>query len=322
MNKSPTEKEELFWDTAEIHEIDGFWYYAERNGTHGGLQVAIRVPKRRRLSGILSQNGHDVAQGALPHHPSPPRPRRGRRHLDEEEPAPSGPHALEFSFLLGRVQHLLLSPRRRLMHTHLPYSYLPEEVTRSPAAAAGCRKLVYLARNPKDTVVSMWHFYNQVHKATGSAGPLSVERAVESFCSGVMPWGPFYEHVLGYWEESKKRPDEVLFLKYEELCGEPKEQVRKLASFLGRSFPSTTDGSVEKVLWRSSFGRLKELEVNKYGAVGEQGLHLSHTIYFRKGTVGDWKNYLTSDMARCIDQVTQNKLLGTGLSLDDFLFSF
>ncbi|CAI0471944.1 unnamed protein product [Linum tenue] len=198
--------------------------------------------------------------------------------------------------------------------------YLPEEVTRSPAAAAGCRKLVYLARNPKDTVVSMWHFYNQVHK--GSAGPLSVERAVESFCSGVMPWGPFYEHVLGYWEESKKRPDEVLFLKYEELCGEPKEQVRKLASFLGRSFPSTTDGSVEKVLWRSSFGRLKELEVNKYGAVGEQGLHLSHTIYFRKGTVGDWKNYLTSDMARCIDQVTQNKLLGTGLSLDDFLFSF
>ncbi|CAI0470607.1 unnamed protein product [Linum tenue] len=250
------------------------------------------------------------------------------RHDQEEEEeeedilTKKNPHqvvpTLEFSFLLGRVQHLLLSPRRRLMHTHLPYSYLPEE------AAAGCSKLVYLARNPKDTVVSMWHFYNQVHK--GSAGPLSVERAVESFCSGVMPWGPFYEHVLGYWEESKKRPDEVLFLKYEELCREPKEQGRKLASFLGRSFPSTTDGSggtddddeVEKVLWRSSFGRLKELEVNKYGAVGEQGLQLSHTIYFRKGTVGDWKNYLTLDMAQCIDQVTRVKLQGTGLSLDDF----
>ncbi|CAI0378336.1 unnamed protein product [Linum tenue] len=33
--------------------------------------------------------------------------------------------------------------------------------------------------------------------------------------------------------------------------------------------------------------------------------------------VGDWKNYLTSQMAERIDQLTCLKLQGTGLSLDD-----
>ncbi|CAI0558061.1 unnamed protein product [Linum tenue] len=65
-----------------------------------------------------------------------------------------------------------------------------------------------------------------------------------------------------------------MFLKYEELRRNPKDQVRKLVSFLRKPFGTTTatDGDndevvVEKVLWRSSFGRLKELEVNKNGVL-------------------------------------------------------
>ncbi|CAI0558067.1 unnamed protein product [Linum tenue] len=182
---------------------------------------------------------------------------------------------------------LLDSPPPRLLHTHLAYSCLPEVVRES-----GC-KFVYLARNPKDT-----------------------EGAVESFCSGVLPFGPFYEHVVGYWEESWRRPEEVLFLKYEDLWRESKEQVKKLASFLGKSFSQLDgDGEVEKVLWRSSLDRLKELEVNKSG-VGELN-HVPNATFFRRGTVGDWKNHLTSQMAQRIDHLTESKLQGTGLSLDD-----
>ncbi|CAI0378277.1 unnamed protein product [Linum tenue] len=216
---------------------------------------------------------------------------------------------LDVNFLSDQVQDLLLDPGRsggRLLQTHLPYNCLPESVRNS-----GC-KIVHVARNPKDTLVSMWHFYNKI------LGPFPVERAVESFCSGVLPWGPFYENVVGYWEESNRRPKEVLFLKYEELCRYPEEQVRKLASFMGRPFSSMEDGDAEvgKVLRYSSFNRLKELEVNKNG-VWE--LHrLPNNTFFRKGTVGDWKSYLTPQMAERIDQLTQLKLQGTGLSLDDF----
>ncbi|CAI0437810.1 unnamed protein product [Linum tenue] len=88
---------------------------------------------------------------------------------------------------------------------------------------------------------------------------------------------------------------------YEDLCRNPEEQVRKLASFLGRE---TSSMDVEKVLWRSSLNRLKELEI-------------PNSILFRTGTVGDWKNYLTPDMAQRIDSLTRVKLQGTGLSFDD-----
>ncbi|CAI0378285.1 unnamed protein product [Linum tenue] len=192
----------------------------------------------------------------------------------------------------------------------LPYSCLPEAVRNS-----GC-KLVHLARNPKDTLVSMWHFYNKILRREPMSSPFPIERAVESFCSGVIPWGPFYEHVVGYWEESRKRPDEVLFLKYEELCRDPKDQVRKLASFLKNGDNDDDDDVVEKVLQRSSLGRLKELEVNKNGVLEIVPIPNAH--FFRKGTVGDWKSCLTPQMAKRIDHLTQFKLRGTGLSLDDF----
>ncbi|CAI0558086.1 unnamed protein product [Linum tenue] len=193
-----------------------------------------------------------------------------------------------------------------------PTSYLPEAVRES-----GC-KIVYLAPNPKDTVVSMWHFYNKVLKSGPGDEPYPLEGAVESFCSGVLPFGPFYKHVVGFWEESRRRPQEVLFLKYEELCREPKEQVMKLALFLGKPFSQLMDGDgeLEKVLWRSScLDRLKEFEVNKSG-VGELN-HVLNSTFFRRGTVRDWENYLTPQMAQRIDQLTQFKLQGTGLSLDD-----
>ncbi|CAL1384845.1 unnamed protein product [Linum trigynum] len=188
-----------------------------------------------------------------------------------------------------------------------PHDVVP---TLEAITCRGC-KLVYVARNPKDTLVSMWHYLNKTSKAD-PASPFPLERAVEAFCGGVMPWGPFYEHVVGYWEESKERPDEVLFIKYEDLCRKPEEQVRKLASFLGRR----TSVDVEKVLWRSSLNRLKELEVNK-NDVCAVAPHIPNSIFFRTGTVGDWKNCLTPDMVQRIDSLARVKLQGTGLCFDD-----
>ncbi|CAI0378271.1 unnamed protein product [Linum tenue] len=139
-------------------------------------------------------------------------------------------------YLADQVQHVLLhSTTTRLLHTHLPYSCLPEAVRNS-----GC-KFVHVARNPKDT--------------------------------------------------------------YEELCRDPKEQVRKLASFLGKSFDAKAGGDDEE---------------EEVVMVMEKAGQLPNSHFFRKGTVGDWKNYLTPQMAERIDQLTQLKLQGTGLSLDDF----
>ncbi|CAI0437808.1 unnamed protein product [Linum tenue] len=296
---------ELFWGSHhEICRIEGVWYHARHVESIAAFRSEFEPRKDDILLTSFVKTGTTWLKALC------------CNILDEEDNdvlATRNPHevvpTIEIAFLQDRVQHMLLnsSPERsRLLHAHLPYSHLPEKVRSS--SPPGC-KLVHVARNPKDTLVSMWHFYNKNEKLYTN-GPFPLERAVEIFCGGVVPWGPFYDNVLGYWEESRKRPEEVLFFRYEDLCRNPEEQVRKLASFLGRE---TSSMDVEKVLWRSSLNRLKELEVNKELKVNKddavkEGQRVGNSAFFRTGIVGDWKNYLTSDMAQRIDQLTRFKL--------------
>lgn len=193
----------------------------------------------------------------------------------------------------------------RLFHTHLPYSALPESIKNSEC------KIVYIARNPKDTLVSMWHFFNKLR--TPEQGPYPLESTVDSFCNGVFHFGPFFDHVLQYWNESLKTPQKVLFVKYEELQRNPKEEVKRLASFLGKPFKEEKEA--EELIWRCSLDRLKNLEVNKNGV--DPWVGMLNSAFFRTGVVGDWKNILTPEMGKRIDQITSMKLEGSGLAFVD-----
>ncbi|KAL8517207.1 hypothetical protein ACS0TY_015437 [Phlomoides rotata] len=132
---------------------------------------------------------------------------------------------------------------------------------------------------------------------------------VDCFCSGTHAYGPFFEHVVGYWEESKKSPEKILFLKYEELKNGPQKQVLRIAEFLGRPL---TGGEAAEVVERCSFERLKNLEVNKSGSLH---VKIPNSIFFRKGVVGDSNNYLTPEMKMQIDHASSLKLEPFGLIL-------
>ncbi|KAL5713765.1 hydroxyjasmonate sulfotransferase [Ranunculus cassubicifolius] len=97
----------------------------------------------------------------------------------------------------------------RLFRTHVPYAVLPESVKKSDC------KIVYIARNPKDTLVSLWHFMNSVRNP--KEGPFPIDVLFEGFCNGVHTFGPFFDHVLEYWKESVKNPEKILFIKYEDM---------------------------------------------------------------------------------------------------------
>ncbi|KAI9156338.1 hypothetical protein LWI28_004518 [Acer negundo] len=195
-------------------------------------------------------------------------------------------------------------PSPRLLHTHLPYTHLPDSMKKS-----NC-KIVYITRNPKDTLVSFWHFAAKL-SAGSNRGPYPFEKAYNEFCKGGYPLGPHSDHVLEYWYEKSKRPENILFLKYEELKKDPKEQVKKLASFIGRPLKEI---EVEEVLWKSSLDRLKDLEVNKHGAVLTS--NIPNNSFFRKGVVGDWKNHFTEEMKKNLDEITRTKLEGSGFDFD------
>ena len=110
-------------------------------------------------------------------------------------------------YIDGRVPDFSTFTSPKLLATHVPFASLPKSVQHSKT------KLVYLCRNPRDTFISMWHFTNNLllhHNDTNS-----IEETFDLFCEGVSLYGPFWNHVLAYWEKSIENPTKILFLMYE-----------------------------------------------------------------------------------------------------------
>lgn len=304
---------ENFWESFEIYQWKGYWFHPFV------LQATMALASQfePRDDDIILASSMKVGTTWLKSLCM-----SINNNVDEEDEdilTKGSPHlyvpTIESMVFVNSSSVLSGMPSPRLLHTHLPYSLLPDSIKNS-----GC-KIVYISRNPKDTFTSLWHHFNSTTVDTfGTTSPLvigikqqiSLENAFECFCNGTFLYGPFFEHVLEYYKESSKMPQKILFLKYEELKKDPKEQVKKLASFIGRPF--TVEEKVDKVLWRCSLERLKNLEANKKG-VNPWNL-LANSVYFRLGVNGDSKNYLTPEMEEHIDEITRNKWEGSSLKLD------
>ncbi|KAH7666793.1 P-loop containing nucleoside triphosphate hydrolase protein [Dioscorea alata] len=130
------------------------------------------------------------------------------------------------------IPNLNVLPSPTIFATHLPFSLLPQ-------SALGCR-IVYLCRDPKDAFVSLYHFLDRCigssaeHKSTTQG--LDLSKVFQMFSRGTSAFAPFWDHVLGYWKESLKSPEMVLFFRYEEMMEDPASHLRRLAEFMGCPF--------------------------------------------------------------------------------------
>uniref|UniRef100_A0A0E0MJG3 Sulfotransferase n=1 Tax=Oryza punctata TaxID=4537 RepID=A0A0E0MJG3_ORYPU len=223
-------------------------------------------------------------------------------------------------FVKDRIPDLSSLPAPRLLITHIPSQSLPDSV-----AVSGC-KVVYLCRDPKDCFVSLWHFWNRFM-------PWDIDEAHRQFCDGVSLFGPYWEHVVGYWKWHVERPSEVLFLTYEELAADTLGHLRRLTEFIGCPFtteehqvffltyeelaldtlgllrrlaefvgrPFTMEEQEaeidRKIVEMCAMDSLSGLEVNRSGTTDFIQKDVPNNIFFRRGVVGDWRNHLTPEMA-------------------------
>ncbi|KAK0593143.1 hypothetical protein LWI29_031759 [Acer saccharum] len=299
---------ETCWESFDLYKFQGFWYPGFILSGVLGAQSHFEARSNDVILASFPKTGTTwlkaLCSCILQEHD----------HDHDDQLSLKNPHALvrtlEYDLFKDDVTlpdiDLSTMPSPRLFHTHMAYSHLPDSVLKNPDC-----KIVYITRNPKDVFVSNWHFFNSDSWRT-SPEPYPMEKVLDEVCKGHQFCGPFFDHVLEFWFESLKMPEKILFLKYEEMKRDPKGELKKLAAFLGRPF--SNEEQVEKVLWRSSFDRLKNLEVNKNGVVFD--LELSNKLFFRRGIVGDWKNYFTDEMKKKLDEISCMKLEGSGLDFE------
>ena len=81
-----------------------------------------------------------------------------------------------------------------------------------PDALLQKRKVVYVARNPKDAAVSYYYHSKNIplHGFTGT-----VEELIDLFMEDLLFYGPYWNHILGAW--NKKNQRNLKFLWYEDM---------------------------------------------------------------------------------------------------------
>ncbi|KAF8787311.1 Sulfotransferase 1C2 like protein [Argiope bruennichi] len=158
-------------------------------------------------------------------------------------------------------------------------------------------KVLYIYRNPEDIFVSFIHFMENVREEK-----LNFEECFEGFLSGNIEYGSYFEHVLSFLDH--KDDDNLLLISYEKLHASPKEEILRIARFLGEKYYqdlSNDESLLDKIVKNTSFDHMKknlklELPHNDPNSSSEKP---AHTInYFRKGVVGDGKNSLSSEQVK------------------------
>ncbi|XP_052136416.1 flavonol 3-sulfotransferase-like [Oryza glaberrima] len=219
---------------------------------------------------------------------------------------------VEVVYNAGEEAKLDAAPSPRIISTHAPYSLLPASITQSSTC-----KIIYISRQPKDMLISFWHFINKRIKPN----IIPFSDIWNSIYNDAYPESPIWEHILGYWNMSKMEPDRVLFLKYEDVLRDPIKNVEKIAEFIGQPFSEAEKeaGIIESIVKLCSLENLKALATNSTGNYQRLMKEVPSESFFRKGVVGDWANYVTPDMAERMDKYLAEKFHGSGFSFTDCL---
>ncbi|KAG7492249.1 hypothetical protein MATL_G00011650 [Megalops atlanticus] len=196
-------------------------------------------------------------------------------------------------FQPGTVAADNLPTSPRLIKTHLPVQLVPKSFWEQ-----NCRVL-YVARNPKDTIVSFYHF-DRMNQIQPEAGPW--EDYIDKFNSGKLVFGSWYDHVQGWWDQRESYP-RMLYLFYEDMKEDLMGEISRVCSFLGLSL---SEKELQRVTGLTTFEVMKENSMADYSSIGV--LDQSISPFMRKGTVGDWKNHFTVSQNEAFDEEYKQRM--------------
>ncbi|KAI7796962.1 sulfotransferase 1 family member D1-like [Triplophysa rosa] len=176
----------------------------------------------------------------------------------------------------------------RVIKTHMPIQLVPKGFWDNKC------KVIYVARNAKDNVVSYFYFdqMNLTHPEPGSW-----DGYIQKFMKGQLSWGSWYDHVKGYWRERKER--NILYLLYEDMKENPGREIKKIRRYLG---VSVSDDVIERIVQLTSFKTMKDNPMANYSFIPKLVFDQSVSLFMRKGEVGDWVNHFTPAQSQMFDE--------------------
>ncbi|KAM8974853.1 sulfotransferase 6B1-like [Pelodytes ibericus] len=185
---------------------------------------------------------------------------------------------------------------KRIIPTHLSYDMLPTDFK-----VKKC-KAIYIVRNPKDTAVSLFHYY----KDNPNLPTIETwQTYFDMFMKGEVVCGSWFDHILGWEKHRNEMP--MLFLYYEAMKKDVFKAIRKISSFLSVNI---SDDEISDICKKTSFSEMRSSVENENNESSNTvcALTSNRKLIFRKGTVGDWNNYFSNKQNRLFDELYRAKM--------------
>ncbi|XP_024917530.1 amine sulfotransferase-like isoform X2 [Cynoglossus semilaevis] len=170
--------------------------------------------------------------------------------------------------LNGNIQAFIAAPSPRLRVTHLQYQFMP-------AALGHKGKVIYVARNPKDVLVSYFHFHKLANMLET---PKDFNGFFEKFMRGDVFACRWFDHVKTW--HSHKDDMNMLFITYEEMIQDLQSAVERISLFLGKQL---TDKELANVVKHSTFNNMRKIPQANYEQVPVDLLNHHQGKFMRKG---------------------------------------
>ncbi|XP_064626312.1 sulfotransferase 1C4-like [Lineus longissimus] len=195
--------------------------------------------------------------------------------------------------LLDKTFHSL--PHPRTIKTHFPLNVMKDAILEQKV------RCVYIMRNPKDAIVSYYHFY-RMNVAFGNF-PGTWDEFFEMVMVDHLLYGSIFDHYLSWWRQ-RDQPN-LHFVRYEDLLSQPKEEIARIAKFCDERL---SDDVTDKIIQATRFDTMKNNPRTNGSTV--PGFRQEISPFIRKGISGDWKNHFSADQSTRFDALMAEKLSG------------
>eukprot|EP00918_Siedleckia_nematoides_P017632 GHVU01037895.1.p1 GENE.GHVU01037895.1~~GHVU01037895.1.p1 ORF type:complete len:303 (+),score=38.80 GHVU01037895.1:119-1027(+) len=203
---------------------------------------------------------------------------------------------------LSGLDYITQAETPRLMSTHLPGRYFDNILSQ------GLTKVVNIIRDPRDVLVSYFHFLKTLVPIAYSG---NLAECYQHFKKCELPFGDYFRHCHEWKLMQEKYPNQVMILTYEDMKGEQHNAIRRLSNFLGHPL---SQEKVDQIAYLTEFSQMKENKNTTPQCDASVDNRLNN--HCRKGVAGGWLNELPNNIVVDFEDLMRKNADYYGMSFE------